>query len=310
MKSPLVSVIIPTHNRPQLVIRAVKSALEQTVDDLEVIVVDDASTQVPELPKDNRLRLIRLSQSHGGAGTRNVGLKEARGRWVTFLDDDDQLLPNMLQISLDALSKTNVPPPVAVISGLEVVNAEGQVICTRLPPPIRPQAAHFSLEEIELGKSYNTKQTLVVEREVLNRIGGWDETFRSRVHSELFLRLNLACTIIGLPVVGYRLCEHEGPRVSRNTNLRQESFQRLVGKHKSIFKAHPKMFADFVYEHALTSYKMGQKGAALYNFCWAIKLHPSHTLSRFTPLFRKRLMQKLIPGKRLLTSSLSKYFRR
>jgi glycosyltransferase involved in cell wall biosynthesis len=285
MHKPLLSIIIPTHNRPQLVTYAVKSALEQTMDDLEVIVVDDASTQAIYLPSHPQLRVIRLSQPHGGAGTRNVGLEAAVGRWVTFLDDDDRLLPHMAKVSLEALSQTSVPSPVAVISGLEEVNSQGEVLSKRLPPPLRLRGAHFFLEKLEPGKSYNSKQTLVVEREVLQKIGGWDQEMRSRVHSELFLRLNPACSIIGIPVITYQLYNHGEQRVSRNPKLRQESFLRLVNKHRSIFQAHPQMFANFVYEHANKCYENGLKLEAFSNLCWAMQLDPQRILPRVAVKF-------------------------
>ncbi len=293
MNKPLLSIIIPTHNRPHLVTHAVKSALNQTIDDSEVIVVDDASIEPIDLPSDPRLKMIRLSKPHGGAGTRNVGLETALGRWVTFLDDDDRLLPQMAAVSLEALSQTKLPAPVAVISGLEKVNSQGQVLETRLPPPERLRGAHFSLEELEPGKSYNTKQTLVVEREVLNKIGGWDNSFRSRVHSELFLRLNPVCSIIGLPIVTYQLYSHEGERVSQNPILRQESFLHLVRKHESLFKAHPKMFAQFVYDHAFISYEIGQKRAAFFNLCWAMQIDPLHIFPRIASMFYRSGLKKL-----------------
>ncbi|MCX7596029.1 MAG: glycosyltransferase family 2 protein, partial [Fischerella sp.] len=163
---------------------------------------------------------------------------------------------------------------------IQVVNSQGQLKKKRLPPPLRPRGAHFSLENLEPGYSYHTKQTLVVERQVIQQIGGWDETFRSRVHSELFLRLNPVCSIIGLPIITYQLYSHEGERISRDPKLRQESFQRLVNKHKSLFKTHPKAFANFVYEHARMSYKLGQKGAALTSLFWAMRLDPILVLKR------------------------------
>ena len=289
MSNPLLSIIIPTHNRPHLLPIAVKSALEQTLDDLEVIVVDDASEQSIELPDDPRLRLIRLSKSRGGAGARNVGTDAARGRWVTYLDDDDRLLPHMATVSLDALAQATLPLPVAVISGIQMMSAQGQVIGTRLPPPARPCGAHFSLEKLEPNYSYNTKQTLVVECKVLRQIGGWDEAFRSRVHSELFLRLNPVCSILGLPVVTYQLYDHEGPRVKRDPTLRQESFKRLVHKHETLFKAHPEMFANFVYENARMLYNLGQRRAAFFSVCWAMQLDPLHTLLKVASPLWKRL---------------------
>lgn len=279
MSYPLLSIIIPTRDRPHLLPRAVKSALEQTFADLEVIVVDDASTQPPELPEDPRVRIIRLSQPRGGAAARNVGTDAAIGRWVMYLDDDDCLLPHMAAVSLNTLAQTTLPAPVGVLSGIELVNAQGDITGKLLPPPARPRGAHFSLESLEGGCSYNTKQTLVVERQVIQQIGGWDETFRSRVHSELFLRLNPVCSLLGLPIVTYQLCAHAGDRVSGNPTLRQESFNRLVRKHESLFKAHPKMFADFVYDHARKSYAVGQNCAAFSSVFWAMQIDPVHTLT-------------------------------
>jgi glycosyltransferase involved in cell wall biosynthesis len=280
MSSPLLTIVIPTHNRPKLLLDAVQSALEQTVEDIEVVVVDDVSTEPVQLPNHPKLRLIRLSTSRGGAGARNVGTEIARGRWITYLDDDDRLFPHMAQVSLEALEKTILPSPLGVISGIEVVNAKGEVIGKRFPPPYRSRGSHFFLEDLEPGKSYNTKQTLVVERETIRQIGGWDEAFRSRVHSDLFLRLNLICSLVGIETITYQLQAHENTRVSRNRVLRQESFNCLVNKHKDLFEAHPKMFAHFLYEHARISFEIGQKQAALSCLYRAMKLAPVDTLSR------------------------------
>jgi len=276
MSNPQLSIIIPTHNRPQLLPLAVQSALNQTVQDLEVVVVDDASREPVNLAEDPRVRVIRLEQGVGGAGARNVGTEAARGRWVTYLDDDDRLLPHMAELSLAALAAADVEAPVGVLSGLQKVNQQGEVLTTRLPPTLSPKGRHFFLETPEPGRSYHTKQTLVVERDVVLKIGGWDETFRSRVHSEFFLRLNLACTLMGLPTVTYQLLSHSGTRVSGNPALRQESFNRLIQKHWQAFAAHPKMFAEFVYQHALTSYQLEQNKAALAHLLWAFRLCPTH----------------------------------
>ncbi|MCU0537327.1 MAG: glycosyltransferase [Hydrococcus sp. Prado102] len=285
MSTPLLTIIIPTHNRPKLVLDAVRSALEQTFQDLEILVVDDASTEPIRLPNHPKVRLIRLSSGRGGAGARNAGTEAARGRWITYLDDDDRLLPHMAQVSLEALEKATLPSPVGVISGIEVVNAEGEVIGKRFPPPYRPRGAHFFLEDLEPEKSYNTKQTLVVEREIIRQIGGWDEAFRSRVHSDLFLRLNSVCSLVGIETITYQLYAHENTRVSRNRALRQESFNCLVDKHKDLFEAHPKMFAHFLYQHAQISFEIGQKQAALSCLYRAMKLAPVDTLGRIISIY-------------------------
>lgn len=289
MKEPLLSIIIPTYNRPYLLLNAVKSALSQTKEDLEVIVVDDASTKPFELPEHPHLRIIRQPENRGGSAARNLGAKLAKGRWITYLDDDDQLLPHMAQVALEALANTTLPKPVVLLGGLEVVRRD-DIVQTRIPPTLI-KGSHFCLEEIEPGKSFHTKQTMVVERKVLLEIGGFDESFTSRVHTELFLRLNPVCSILGLPLVTYRLYEHEGDRVSSNPLLRQRNFKRLLSKHKQLFEAHPKMFANFIYDHAITSYKLGQRQAALKSISWAMRLHPLHTFARMGSPFKRSLLR-------------------
>jgi glycosyltransferase involved in cell wall biosynthesis len=295
MIDPLVSIIIPTRNRPELLRRAVGSALAQTARQVEVVVVDDASDPPVDLPEDPLLRVVRHPSQRGGAAGRNTGLQAARGRWVAYLDDDDELLPIMVEASLEGIARAKLPSPVAAISGIELVSGDGRVVGTRLPPT-RPRGDHFFLEPIEPGLSYLTKQTLLVEAEVLRGIGGWDESFRSRVHSELFLRLNPSCSLVGLPVVTYRLSVHEGPRVSRDRSLRQESFRRLVSKHRAAFEAHPVRFAEFAFAHADRSAQDGQFWAAAATLARAARLSPRPALSRLARLARHAIASRGAPG--------------
>ena len=291
MNNPLLSIIIPTYSRPQLLPRAVKSALAQTLADIEVIVVDDASPEPVQLPEHEKLRVIRLPVNSGGSVARNTGAKAAKGRWITFLDDDDTLLPHMAEVSLAALAQTDLPKPVALISGLEIINDKGEVVKKRVPPTL-PKGSHFHMEKIAKGKSFLCKQTMVVERDVLLGIGGFDESFRSRVHSELFLRLNSVCSILGIPDITYQLHKHGGSQITKDVTLRQVSFDRLIEKHESIFKQHPKEFAEFVFKHARRSYELGhesgQTDEALFTvlgaLSWGMRLAPEHTLSRLTDL--------------------------
>lgn len=304
MSNPLLSIVIPTYNRPDLLPRAVKSALEQTLEDVEVIVVDDASPEPVQLLEHPRLQILRQPVNSGGAAARNVGARAARGHWLAYLDDDDELLPHMAEVSLEALAKTTLPKPVAAISGIEVVNADGKVIETRLPPTLLC-GSHFGLEEIQPGQSFLCKQTMVVEREVFLKIGGFDESFPSRIHTELFLRLNQVCSILGLPIVTYQLFAHEESRVSRNPSLRSVAFESLVRKHESLFKAHPKMFAELVYKNAVRLNELGQKRAAFSSIWWAMQIDPLHIVPQVASQFRGRmrgyalrLLAKLSFGKR------------
>jgi hypothetical protein len=177
------------------------------------------------------------------------------------LDDDDRLLPHMAEVSLRALGRPTLPAPVAVISGVEVVSDQGQVLERRLPPT-RPRGTHFALEPLEPGRSYRTKQTLVVERRTLLAVGGWDETFKSLVMTDLFLRLNPLCSIVGLPEVTYRHVEHRGYRLSTDPALLEESFARLERKHRAVLEARPLGYAGLLRTYALRLKELGEREAA------------------------------------------------
>ncbi len=99
--SPLVSVIIPTIHRPGLLLRAIRSVLSQTVRDLEVIVVidghDPSTAEAVCSEEDVRIRVVNNPSSLGAGRSRNRGVACASGRFVAFLDDDDEWLPNKLE---------------------------------------------------------------------------------------------------------------------------------------------------------------------------------------------------------------------
>ena len=98
----LVATVVPTHSRPELVARAVESALAQTVDDHAVIVVVDGG-ETPTLPSHPQLHLVALATHHGIPGlVRNVGIRVSMSRFLAFLDDDNTWEPEHLEVSLAA----------------------------------------------------------------------------------------------------------------------------------------------------------------------------------------------------------------
>lgn len=111
--TPLVSVVIPTHNRPKLLERAVGSILDQTYDNLELLVVDDASDERAELESTfdfdsiSAFEYIYLEENRGGAGARNVGLDAATGEYIAFLDDDDEWLPDKIERQVGLFETTS-----------------------------------------------------------------------------------------------------------------------------------------------------------------------------------------------------------
>jgi len=137
MNLPLVSAIIPTHNRPELVQRAIHSALRQTIADIEVIVVidgpDEATQKALSRIADPRLRVLACSQQVGGSEARNTGVRAARADWVAFLDDDDEWFPQKLERQLNAAKTLGVPYPVLYSRYIGRSERGDSVMAARLP---------------------------------------------------------------------------------------------------------------------------------------------------------------------------------
>lgn len=102
--SATVCTVIPTYRRPDLLVRAVRSALAQTFRDQVVIVVDDGGGGLPELPADPRLHVVSLNRNTKRCGVaRNVGIRLTQSRFIAFLDDDNEWLPEHLSLAIEAL---------------------------------------------------------------------------------------------------------------------------------------------------------------------------------------------------------------
>lgn len=111
----LVSIITPTYNSEKFISETIQSVQNQTYQNWEMIIVDDGSTdktvEVIEaiLRKENRIKLIISKENEGPAVSRNKGIAEAKGKYMTFLDADDIWLSNLIKNSLDTIKKTKIP---------------------------------------------------------------------------------------------------------------------------------------------------------------------------------------------------------
>jgi glycosyltransferase involved in cell wall biosynthesis len=123
-----VSVIIPTYNRAQIVGRSIKSALDQTFQDIEILIVDDASTDetleaVKPFFKHPQVRYLRHEKNKGQQAARNTGIKNSCGEYIAFLDSDDTWIPQKLELQLRAI--TNRASNCVVLTGMWIITEDG-----------------------------------------------------------------------------------------------------------------------------------------------------------------------------------------
>ncbi len=180
-----ISVIIPTHNRRDLIDRAIRSVLAQTYPVCEILVVDDGSTDgtdeliVTDFPQ---VRLIRQA-NHGVSSARNVGISQSFGDWLAFLDSDDEWLPDKLKRQVEELSR----------------NPEGQIIHTdeiwirdgkRVNPGKRHRKPSGWIFNNCLPLCCVSPSSIVISRTVFDELGCFDESLPVCEDYDLWLRMS------------------------------------------------------------------------------------------------------------------------
>ncbi|MEH2423093.1 MAG: glycosyltransferase family 2 protein [Nostoc sp.] len=190
----IVSVVIPTRNRPQIVARGVITALTQTLQSIEVIVIIDGPDQetvnVLSQITDPRLRVVELPKNIGPSGARNTGVREAKGTWIAFLDDDDEWLPQKLQRQLEVANNSHYDFPV-VASRFISQTQKGEFICPRrLPKLSEPISEYlFARNSFFKGEGCIQTSTIFVKKELVQKIP-LEEKFYRHEDWEWLLRVS------------------------------------------------------------------------------------------------------------------------
>ena len=181
---PLVSVIIPTRDRPGLAARAVRSALGQTYANQEIVVVDDGSAPPLALPgdilEDPRVVTVRLETTVGAGGARNAGVRASTGTLLAFLDDDDRWRPRKIERQVHALARCD-EDTAAVETGYEVW--DGREMVERYVP-----RTDRDLRRELLVQPHMQPSTVLLRRSAFTRLGGFDSALLRAEDWDLWIR--------------------------------------------------------------------------------------------------------------------------
>lgn len=226
MTEPLVSVIIPTYNRADLITRVINNLFEQTHRNIEIIVVDDGSTddtQARLREYGERIRIVTQANA-GPAAARNRGIEISRGGIIAFQDSDDLWMPTKLERQVALLGRLGESVPCCVCNAL-LPSAERPAITSfqnSLLHPTEQEGLWLNPPRVLMHRFLLFNQTTAVRRGALEKVGGFDETLRYMEDYDLALRLSLLgpFAFIAEPLVIY----HRGSRGS----LGQEALERLT----------------------------------------------------------------------------------
>ncbi len=277
----LVSVIVPVYNRENLVGRTIDSILAQTYQDIEVIAVNDGSTDgsleaLKVYAERHPGKVVIVNQLNTGqVRARNIGIQHSRGEFIAFLDSDDTWNSHKLAKQL-ALFKGNIG---LVYCGIHEVDPNGAIIQT----VSCEQGMCGDIYKQLLIKNRMTGGTVVVSRKALETVGCFDETFQAAENWDLWIRIaqKFAVEFVNEPLLNY--LKHPG-NMSCNSQKMSRAAWGILQKHLppsarngELSRVYDQAYANYYYNLAVSDFSNGNYPQARTAFlqCW-----------RFRPLYR------------------------
>jgi len=240
MTDPLVSVIIPTYNRAGIISRTIDNVFDQTYKNIEVIIVDDGSTDdtVARLREyGSRIRVV-WRENAGPATARNRGVETARGEIIAFQDSDDAWLPQKIERQVALLEKAGNHVPCCICNAT-LISSDRPAITSfrnaRLSPHVE-EGLWLNAPQVLMDRFLLFNQTVAIRRAALDKTGGFDETLRYLEDADLALRLSLLgpFAFIREPLVVY----HQGSVGS----LAMEALKKEILLRENVLKTRERVY--------------------------------------------------------------------
>lgn len=227
-KEELITVIIPTYGRPKYLLRAIKSVLNQTYTNLEIIIVDDngrnTKNQIETEEKilslnNDKINYIIHNTNMNGSVARNTGIEFAKGNFICFLDDDDEFLNTKLEQQYNKLSNKSEKWIACYTGHIRVFDSKSDSMVSYSPV----LEGEILFDILAFNIDHVSGSSLMVRTEVVKSIGGWNENLKRHQDYEFIARLsnqgNIA--VISEPIV--KIHVHEGSNRHKNFDELEET---------------------------------------------------------------------------------------
>jgi len=246
----LVSAIITTHNRKDMVQKAINSVLNQTYPNIELLVVDDASDDdarelLENLSKQKKFTYIYIpkAESKGGNYARNLGIKNSKGKYVALLDDDDEWMPEKISMQVEFLQNNT---DCKMVSCLRMREFDYE----RKVPQKETEIIEGDIKQLVFAKIPFVTSTVLICRDSLSEVGLFDENLSFWQEYELSIRLAQVSKLgyVHQHLCLYRIIKVDPNRLTNKLNGWEKAVEYIENKHKNIINQLPK---DIYKKHQL-----------------------------------------------------------
>jgi glycosyltransferase involved in cell wall biosynthesis len=233
MSAKLISVVLPTHNRKYLLKRAISSVINQTFKNIEIIIVDDGSTDGTQEDYSNEymgVKYIRIDPPKGGNFARNTGIANARGDFIAFLDDDDEWLPAKLEKQLALFERDGSVG--LVYTGVEVLHGTKTSYCIK--PKLKGDLSKLILTFNYIG----TTSSVMIRKAVFDDVGKFDTDMPQLQDYDLWIRVCQKYKIDFVPesLVKYYI-HNDGSQVTSSLSKNQKAIEIIDEKYADLIEA-------------------------------------------------------------------------
>lgn len=275
MEKDLISVVVPTYKRKsELIKRAIDSILGQTYNNLELLVIDDSPSDFEhrkeveeflESLSDKRIRYIKHEKNYGANKARNTGIELANGKYVAFLDDDDEWMRDKLELQIEKFDNPNIGLVYCKATVIDEVQSLERPIINKLK---RGNYYKELLKQNFIGSN----SFVLVRTDVIREVGMYDEKLLSNQDYDLFLRISQKYEINYVDKVLVKYYIHEGDRISTNARKQLQGRLALYDKYLPDIAKNKDLLTIWKIKNIPLFYRVGEKSKAIKLF-WKVLLN-------------------------------------
>lgn len=221
--------------------RALASVLGQTLQNFEILVVDDgadgSAEPVVRAQSHSEVRYIAHAARRGASAARNTGISQSKGRYIAFLDDDDEWLPEKLSRQVQRFAESEIDPGVVYAGAMKVSERTGETLSVAPPRPVRNGYVDF-LRSTRFGTSVP-----LIRRSCFDRVGPFDEDLPGTQDRDMWIRLAREYRFDFVPDILVRHYLH-GDQITSDLPRKVEARQAILTKYRTDLEAHPEILAE------------------------------------------------------------------
>jgi glycosyltransferase involved in cell wall biosynthesis len=273
----LISVIVPTYNSAEYILETIQTITNQTYDNIEIIVVDDGSTdsteEIVRAIEDSRISYIKQLNSGGPAGPRNLAIKASKGEFIAIFDSDDLMNPEKLALEFNALKLT--PEAAFVFSNFSIIDNTGKILINDFfstnkvfqmvqKETVDPQGNYIfqpgQLVESLFFHNFIATSSILAHKRIFRDLGPFDESLKNTDDYDMWFRIIPSHSSVCIPKVLHQYRNRDG-------NISSQGIHKLVDGRTTVLKRHiKKAKKNETVNHVKRKIARYQMGAGYYYF--------------------------------------------